>query len=512
MATVETSHGRISGSEADGLHVFLGVPFAAPPVGELRWSPPADPDPWSGELDTTDWRGQAWQAVAENMGPLEFAFNAGSASSRDEDCLQLNIWTPGLDSRKRPVLVWIHGGGFTQGTGATAMYEGASLARRGDAVVVTINYRLGPMGFLNLNEVTGGRIPATGNEGLLDQVKALEWVRNNIERFGGDPSRVTIFGESAGGMSVGSLLAFEPARGLFHRAIPQSGACSTAQTLTTASETAQAVLDHAGISTNAGIEEFLAMDPEKLIEAGQAASVQLGGIMIFQPCIDGNLMTDLPIDSVKNGSADGIPVMVGATRDEWKLFSAMPGFDVDLDDATLIAGLGAHTDEPEKLVHTYRESRAARGQDTSANALFAAIETDRVFRIPAINLGEALSERGQSAWQYLFTWESPWGDGELGSPHAIDIGFVFGSHGMTEGSATFFGQGEAADALAEKVQDAWLAFAADGDPRGAMPDWAPYDTDSRATAMFGEEVSVENDPFGPERAVWSEINVNVGSL
>ncbi len=135
-----------------------------------------------------------------------------------------------------------------------------------------------------------------------------------------------------------------------------------------------------------------------------------------------------------------------------------------------------------------------------------------MFRIPAIHLAEALAERGQSAYQYLFTWESPWGDGELGSPHAIDIGFVFGTHDITEGSASFFGQGEAADALAEKVQDAWLAFAADGDPGGAMSDWAPYDSDSRATAMFGGEVGVENDPFGPERAVWSEINVNVGSL
>ena len=352
---VTLTSGQVAGTALEsGVQAFLGIPFAAPPVGDLRWRAPQPPTSWQGVRQANNHPPACMQRGNRYM---------------SEDCLYLNVWTKAESAEANlPVMVWIHGGGFSQGTGATAMYEGTSLARRGDAVVVTINYRLGPMGFMNLKEVTGGRIPATGNEGLQDQVKALEWVRDNIERFGGDPSRVTIFGESAGGMSVGSLLAFESARGLFHRAIPQSGACSTAQTLATASETAQAVLDHAGISTNAGVEEFLNIDPGKLIEAGQAASVQLGGTMVFQPCIDGELMTDLPIDSVRQGSADGVPVMVGATRDEWKLFSAMPGFDYELDDAALIAAMSANTDDPQKLVDSYREARDARGQDSSANS------------------------------------------------------------------------------------------------------------------------------------------------
>ena len=512
-ATVETQYGRVSGARTDDLNVFLGIPFAAPPTGERRWQPPAAPEPWTGVLEATEWPGQSWQQIMEGMGPLGFAFNARAASNRNEDCLYLNVWTPGLDARKRPVLVWIHGGGFTGGTGATPMYEGASLARRGDAVVVTINYRLGALGFLNLNEVTGGRISATGNEGLLDQVKALEWVRDNIAAFGGDPNRVTIFGESAGGMSVGALMAFEPALGLFHRAVPQSGACNTAQSTARAAEVAQGLLDIVGVSANSAADVLLALDPERLVDAGAAVGQQLGGAMVFQPCVDGQLLSDMPIDRIRAGAADDVPVLVGATRDEWKLFTSMPGFEVALDDATLAGALSTHIEEPEKVIDAYRAARDARGEASDANTLFAAIETDRIFRMPAIELGEALAERGASAFQYLFTWESPWGDGTLGSPHAIDIGFVFGTHGFSEGAAEFFGAGEQADTLAGHVQDAWLSFAATGDPRtDALAGWQPYDAEHRSTALFGDPVSVAHDPYGAERIVWDSVNASLGGL
>ncbi len=513
MAIVETQYGRVNGTEINGLHTFLGIPFAAPPVAERRWAAPEAPEPWTGVLEVNDWSGQSWQPIMEGMGPLDFAFNAGAAANRNEDCLYLNVWTPGLDDRKRPVLVWIHGGGFSGGTGGTPMYDGTTLAQRGDAVIVTINYRLGALGFLNLNEVTGGRIPATGNEGLLDQVQALVWVRDNIERFGGDANRVTIFGESAGGMSVGALLAFDPAQGLFHRAIPQSGACSTAQTTAKAAEVAEAVLDSVGISTNAGVEEFLALDPEALINAGQAASAKLGGAMVFQPCVDGTQLSGLPINNVANGSADGIPIMVGATRDEWRLFTSMRGFEVNFDDAMLEGALSMRMEDPAKVISAYRDARIARGQAAEPNDLFAAIETDRIFRIPAIRLAETYAARGQNAYQYLFAWDSPWGDGNLGSPHAIDIGFVFGTHEFSEGSSEFFGHGPAADTLAQHVQDAWLAFASTGDPRTeALSDWQTYAEATRSTALFGDPLQVKSDPFGPERAVWNEVDAQIGGL
>jgi para-nitrobenzyl esterase len=314
-------------------------------------------------------------------------------------------------------------------------------------------------------------------------------------------------------MSVGALLAFAPAAGLFHRAIPQSGASSTASTLTRATEVAAALLDIAGISANAATEELLALDPEKLVAAGTAASAQLANAMVFQPCIDGTLLTDLPINSVKNGSADGIQVMVGAARDEWRLFTAMPGFPSQMDDATLEQVLAPSIDDPAGVIAAYRAAREARGENADAGTLFAAIETDRIFRIPAIRLAEVLAERGQDAYQYLFTWESPWGDGALGSPHAIDIGFVFGTTGFSEGSAEFFGAGEDAENLTRNVQDAWLAFASTGDPRTeALADWTPYDTRRRETAIFDEPVAVADDPYGAERSVWTDLNVRIGGL
>ena len=512
MSIVETRYGKVESVRANGLHAFLAVPFAAPPVGDLRWRPPADPAPWAGVRRGTDFSAQSWQPVLEGMGPLQFAFNSEGGDPQ-EDCLYLNVWTPGLDNRKRPVLVWIHGGGFSGGTGGTPIYDGTALARRGDAVVVTINYRLGALGFVNLNEVTGGRVPATGNEGLLDQVKALEWVRDNIEAFGGDPDRVTIFGESAGGMSVGALMAFAPAAGLFHRAIPQSGACNTAQPLARAAEIGEGLLELAGVSVNAPAAELLALDPQRLVEAGMAVGAKFGGAMVFQPCIDGAQLTDLPLDTVAAGSADGIPVMVGAARDEWKLFMAMPGFPAPNDDAALRQFLAGRIDDPETVISAYRSAREGRGEAADAAALFAAIETDRVFRVPAIRLGEALAAREQESFQYLFTWESPLEDGKLGSPHAIDIGFVFGTHALSSGSAAFFGSGDAADALAGHVQDAWLAFAADGDPRtDALKDWKPYAPDTRSTALLGDPVSVADDPWGEERAVWDRVDAPVGGL
>ncbi len=208
---VETTSGKIEGVFRKGLYIFRGIPYAAPPIGERRWSPPEPPEPWRGVKAAKEFAPTAPQP------PMDIQFlEPPKKQTQSEDCLYLNVWTPGLDGPKRPVMVWIHGGYFTNGAGSWAFYNGRILSAHGGVVVVTINYRLGALGFLNLNEVTKGRIPATGNEGLLDQVFALEWVRDNISRFGGNPDNVTIFGESAGAMSVGMLLAMPKARGLFH--------------------------------------------------------------------------------------------------------------------------------------------------------------------------------------------------------------------------------------------------------------------------------------------------------
>jgi para-nitrobenzyl esterase len=504
MAIIETRYGKVEGATDNGLHSFKGIPFAAPPIGEKRWSSPEPPKPWAGvRAANGDWGKQAWQQVSDNPdSPLAFVFNARNAAYRDEDCLQLNVWTRGLDDAKRAVMVWIHGGGFSGGTGGTPVYDGTVLAERCDVVVVTINYRVGAFGWLNLNELTDGRIPSTGNEGLLDQVEGLKWVRDNISAFGGDSDNVTIFGESSGGMSVGAHLAFGPSKGLFHRAIPISGSTSTAYPISRAVETTEVLLDRLGLSAKTNIKDLFALEAETLTNA--MAGLKLpGGGMTFQPIMDGTNLKELPIESVRKGSADGISVLVGTQRDEFLGFSRNNPHLAELDEAGLIAEISKTVKDAPAVVAGYREIREARGADTDPVSLFAAIETDRKMRMPAITLAEAMAARGQSAYHYIFAGESPWNGGIMGSPHAIIIGFVFGTHAFSEASAKFFGKGEAADTLSVNLQDAFAQLAKTGNPRTeALSDLVAYDTETRSTAIFGTPIEVASAPYEEERLLW----------
>ena len=508
MAIVETRYGKVEGYSSNGIQGFRGIPFAAPPVGERRWMPPEPPEPWAGARDAKDWGKQAWQAASPGEGPLKFVFNAANAEKRDEDCLQLNVWTPGLDDAKRPVLMWIHGGGFSGGTGGTPVYDGEIMSRRGDVVVVTINYRIGPLGFLNLNGVTGGRIPSTGNEGLLDQVEALKWIRDNIATFGGDPGNVTVMGESAGAMSVGALLAFAPARGLIHRAMPISGAASTANTLERAEAIGEGLVQQLGLSGN-DVDKLLALEPEALLQGAMGFRLPEGG-MSFAPVIDGNQLAELPLDAIRGGAADGIPILVGTQRDEWRLFVCRGALAADLDEAKLVTEVSKVVEDAQGVIEGYRRILGGRGHPTDVVSILAAIETGRKMRIPSIELAEAMAARGQPAWQYVFTHESPWDGGYLMASHAIFIGFLFGTHDYSDESAEFFGRGEAADTLSGHLQDAAINLARNGNPRTeALADWVAYDTRIRSTAVFGHPVEVASAPFDEERVLWADHPVGL---
>src|SRR3984893_3512907 len=309
-AIVSTRYGRLEGDEQDGLLVFKGVPFAAAPVGSRRWLPPEKPATWTGIRDA-----RRFGAAAPQNPVMTQALAAMKIEqAQSEDCLNLNLWTPGLDGARRPVMVWLHGGGFTIGAGSQEIYDGSVLAQRGNVVIVTINYRLGPLGFLRLNDVTGGRIPTSGNEGLLDQIAALQWVRDNIAEFGGDPDNVTIFGESAGGMSVGALLAMPSARTLFHKAIAQSGSCDTVSSVARANRTAERVLSKLGVSAD-DTDAIRALPVAQLLPGGFGADGktpdrELG--MAYQPVVDGTVIPRELLELVAQGWAAGRAVVVGS--------------------------------------------------------------------------------------------------------------------------------------------------------------------------------------------------------
>ena len=436
---------------------------------------------------------------------------------QSEDCLFLNVWTPAPDGKRRPVMVWIHGGAFSIGSGSQPLYDGSVLARRGDVVVVTINYRLGPLGFIRLADVTNGKIPATGNEGILDQVAALRWVRDNIAEFGGDPGNVTIFGESAGGMSVGTILAMPSARGLFHKAIPQSGASHTGAPVARANRTAERVLSKLGVRPgDAGA--IRALTPAQLLtgtllDDGRTPDPELG--MAYQPVADGTLVPRAAIEMVADGSASGVAVMAGSVLEEWKLFSLMDPSLHKLDRAGLGARISRHLTAPaaDALIDAYEKARATRGEPVTPAELFTAIETDRVFRIPAVRLAQVQGRHDPRVFSYLFTWPSPAMQGALGSCHALELGFVFGTNHLP-GMTAFAGTGPAVEKLAVQMQDAWLAFARSGDPGCAsVGTWTGYTEARRSTMVFGANTKLEDAPRDQERRAWDAIPDRIfGSL
>ncbi len=510
-ALVETAAGKLEGNEEDGYLSFKGVPYAAPPVGPLRWHPPQPMEPWDGIRNAKDFGcippQLFFEADPDNEVWAALGTIGGSGEPQSEDCLFLNVYTPALDAGRRPVMVWIPGGGFHSGSGSAAFYDGRTFAQRGDVVVVTINYRLGALGFLNLNEITGGRIPATGNEGLLDQVAALEWVRDNIGQFGGDPDNVTIFGESAGGMSCGTLLSLPGAKGLFHKVIAQSGASHQVQPLHKAVRVAERFLEVHGLSAD-DTEGLYALSEADMIQTvfamqpkpGEGADPEMGGAPM-RPVIDGEVMPRHPLDAVADGYADGIPVIAGATLEENRLMSALRPDLMTLDDTGLLAELkNSASWQPDAVVEVYRAARADRGEGTTALDLLNAIETDRVFRIPSVLLTETLRDRGQPAFSYLFTWRSPLLEGLFGACHGLDIGFTWGTHEM---SPAFCGSGPEADRLAEGMQDAWVAFARTGDPScSTVGEWPAYGNE-RETMCLGVAFEIEKAPLDRERAAWT---------
>jgi para-nitrobenzyl esterase len=500
---VVTSAGKVRGAAIDEGLAFRGIPYAAPPVGVRRHRPPAPAERWDGVRECTTFGPICPQVQLGEMGGiLGSAFGGGEPT--DEDCLFVNVWTPAADDARRPTMVWIHGGAFTGGSGSTWLYDGATFARDG-VVAVSLNYRLHAFGFLYLDELFDGA-SGTGNLGILDQIAALEWVRDNIAAFGGDPDNVTIFGESAGGMSVGTLLATPSARGLFRRAIPQSGAGHHNLSSAAAGRITARMLER--LDVPAGDWEALqAVPAQRLVEVsaevGQLESRILLGdeaskLMGFEPVIDGVTRDLVPVDGVARGDAAGIDLLLGTCAQEWRLFiwglpEEIRAMIPEPDIAPYFAPAGRAADEVLKVYE-------AAGRGVERIDLLAAVETDRMFTVPAVRLAEAQLRHHPAVWLYRFSWPTPVLG--LGACHGLELPFVFD---VTDQAAAFVGDAAPRD-LAAAVHGAWVRFAATGDPNGAgLPEWPRYDTSARPVLDFDATSRLFHDPAGEERRLWEGL-------
>ena len=506
---VEVTGGRVRGRDVDGVAAFLGIPYAEPPLGERRLRRAVAHRGWSGEREAVSFGSRAVQP--ESM-------LAPKSETEDEDCLVLNVWTPAIDDQPRPVMVWIHGGSFTTGSAALSWYDGRRLAQRG-VVVVTVNYRLGPLGFLHLEAIGGADWQGSANCGLTDQAMALEWVRDNIAVFGGDPANVTLFGESAGAMSVSAHLAMPASKGLFRRVIAQSGATGHVQASEQAAVTAEVVLERLGVGAHQ-LERLADVAVDDFRRAVVTAEDRLKRAALplpFQPTIDGSTLPTAPLAALASGVARDVELLSGTTADEmrlWQLMAALSGTTSTLDEERLLRRIGrvvessvvesgASAPEPIEVLAAYREAHP----DLGPSDLWLAIATDLTFRLPAIRMLEAHHGGGGSGWLYLFTHPSTAFDGALGAAHSLEIPFVFDN--LDKGGVELM-VGSIDDGrrhLASAMADAWTGFArGEGLAVSGVGDWPQYEPGRRQTMVLDVDGAVVDDPQAATRRIWGSTD------
>ena len=507
-AEVTITSGRLAGIDDQGVHAYKDIPYAAPPVGDLRFRPPVAPAGWDGVRDASAFGPVALQQAMPGI----FGELGTPPNPSGDDCLRLNVWTPDPTAGDMPVLVWIHGGAFYAGSGVDDVYNGAAFARDG-VVCVTINYRLGVQGYWNLAGHFG-ELAASGNVGMLDQIAALEWVQDNIGAFGGDPGKVTIAGESAGGMSCSTLMAMPAAKGLFRAAIPQSGAAHNGLSADTTSLIGSYVLDAVGITPGdtaalaaVSNDDLLAAqiaitddlsatrDPEKYREAAAVP-------MAFQPTYFTEELPQRPIDAIAAGAASDVSVMIGSTKEEALIFvvDLKEMFSDELVQASASAVFGMAGKDGDTALQVYSDNRPG----AAPHELAAAVETDRMFTVPAIRMADAQAAHNSDLWTYRFDWDNPERDGEWGAHHFIEVPFAFDQtdNDMSRG---FVGNNPPADLIAA-THDAWVRFATDGNPNhSGLPDWPRWERSTRPTMLFDDECRVVNSPAATEISLWDGV-------
>lgn len=490
---VETISGKVQGFEQGAITVWKGIPFAHPPIAHHRFLPPQPSQPWSGVLDATQFGPASLQSA--RLG------NASAVAGRptSENCLSLNIWSPGADQQKRPVMVYIHGGGFVIGSTSDPLFDGTSFATQHDIVVVTCNYRLGLLGFLYLGDLASSAY-AQGNAALLDQVAALQWVHDNIAAFGGDPDRVTVMGESAGAMSIGNLLAMPAARGLFQGAILESGA-STSILLTREQATSitRAVLKQLDLQASQ-VLTLTEVPTETLLLVQEEVDREWRGLEAFAPVIDGVTLPAHPLELIEQGAGLPVPLLIGTNRDEWRLFTVLLGGNMEEVKANLSQTLGAATEHVHEI---YTQGRVDKAPDLA----WIDMQGDRVFRIPAIRQAEAQVRQGAPVWMYRFDWASPASGGELGACHGIEIPFVWNRLHTPLVHFLLGDASEQIEPLVNRIHTTWAMFIRTGNPTTTvLADWPRYDLTHRATMLLNEVSQVVDHPQADILPLWDTVS------
>lgn len=485
---VRVSSGLVRGTRREGVNAFLGIPYAKAAVGADRYRAAQPVAPWDGEREVT----APGPTAAQSAYPPPLSTVLPSSVAPGDDYLNLNVWAP-ADGAGLPVMVWIHGGAFVRGANSLATYDGSTFARDG-VVLVSINYRLGVPGFAVLDG-------APTNLGLRDQIAALEWVRDNVAAFGGNADDVTLFGESAGGMSVATLMACPAARGLFHRTIVQSGGGSDVCSLEDARRVSAEIATLLGVPPTA--EAFAALDPEAVTGAQSAVALAMQadpdphrwgatvlsgglGIMTLFPVIDDDLVPDVPLARIAAGAAAGIPLLIGTTREEFRLFLVPTGTAAAVTPEALPVW-ASRFGWPARAAETYRANRPG----ASAGDVACAILTDAAFRVPSARLADAQHRAGGTVHAYEFAWPTPVGG--LGACHALELPFVFD----TLGEGALMAGDTAPRHLAEEMHRAWVAFAREGEP--GWRQWTPAD---QAVMTFDATSELTTAPRSDELALW----------